>query len=280
MMKKTVIFTAALALSMCGCSSSLPFPSSSEPLDSLPIPIVQSNVDTMRNWSFQYNAGTSDYSLFFALCDSDGEYISASADVDIRIVNEYDEVVYEGTRSITKNDFGYYSNAFSEMYLANIRIPESEILEGSSSSGKIYFIVYKEDLFEFQEANCEIFYNLPIKDVQMDMPSLPSEVTITSYNNSVESVIQIEDISYKVDSTYSSQNLNITISGVKTYGSSNSGYDMFTCKLYDGEGYVVDSRSVILSSVASGERFRDDSIVFYGVKPGETYTIQFFPYTY
>lgn len=44
-----------------------------------------SSVETMKDWSFQYNEGTEDYSLFFGLCDKSENYVSASATVDISI---------------------------------------------------------------------------------------------------------------------------------------------------------------------------------------------------
>ena len=47
-----------------------------------------SRVETLKSWSFQYNEGTSDYSLFFGLADKNDKSLSADVDVDIRIVNE------------------------------------------------------------------------------------------------------------------------------------------------------------------------------------------------
>ena len=50
-----------------------------------------SRVETLKSWSFQYNEGTSDYSLFFGLADKNDKSLSADVDVDIRIVNDADE---------------------------------------------------------------------------------------------------------------------------------------------------------------------------------------------
>lgn len=44
-----------------------------------------SHVKTMKYWSFQYNEGTNDYSLFFGLEDKNDKPLSADVDVDIRI---------------------------------------------------------------------------------------------------------------------------------------------------------------------------------------------------
>ena len=69
-----------------------------------------SRVETLKSWSFQYNEGTSDYSLFFGLADKNDNSLSADVDVDIRIVNDADEEVYTGTKSVSPDDFSYYSS--------------------------------------------------------------------------------------------------------------------------------------------------------------------------
>ena len=69
-----------------------------------------SRVETLKSWSFQYNEGTSDYSLFFGLADKNDKSLSADVDVDIRIVNDADEEVYTGTKSVSPDDFSYYSS--------------------------------------------------------------------------------------------------------------------------------------------------------------------------
>ena len=74
----------AIALLLSGCGSSA------------------SRVETLKSWSFQYNEGTSDYSLFFGLADKNDKSLSADVDVDIRIVNDADEEVYTGTKLRSK----------------------------------------------------------------------------------------------------------------------------------------------------------------------------------
>lgn len=43
---------------------------------------ISERIETMKGWSFQYNQGTDDYSLFFGLLDDEGEAVSANVDVD------------------------------------------------------------------------------------------------------------------------------------------------------------------------------------------------------
>lgn len=233
----------------------------------------ESNVETLKNWSFQYNESTNDYSLFFSLEDANKNPLSVGADVDIRIVNDEGEEVYDGRKSVSSNDYDYYTSQITgEQYLADLRIPETEIRPGKSKSGKVYFTVYKENTFEFDEVNCDALFNLPIEDVQVTFDSFPIDLKVNDFMSDTASIIQIQSAEFKFDKDYVPC-LTITITGEKTNGS-NSGYDMISYKLYDSENYLVDSGDVYLSSLNVGDKFKDDSIVIYEVTPGESYTLR------
>ena len=72
--------------------------------------LLASHVETLKSWSFQYNEGTSDYSLFFGLAAKNDKPLAADVDVDIRIVNDKNEEVYSGTKSVSSDDFGNYTS--------------------------------------------------------------------------------------------------------------------------------------------------------------------------
>lgn len=266
LMKRMVVCIIALFMvSLCGCS----FVSELATND---------NIETLKSWSFQYNEGTSDYSLFFGLCDESGKFISADVDVDIRIVNDKNEEIYKGTKSVSKDDFSYYSSKVAgEQYLANVRIAEKEIKEGKSESGTVYLTVYKDNVISFDEVNCSALNCLPISAVTLTTDPLPISINIKGYDGSVESKIEINDVSYVYEKSITPQ-LKITISGVKTYGTKSSSYDMISYKLYDSNGYLVDSANVYLSSLEKGDKFKDDSIVIYDITPGENYSLKITEY--
>lgn len=254
---KKFLFVLAILLTIClyGCSTN--------------------SVDTLNNWSFQYNEETNDYSVFFELRDKSGNSISADIDADIRIVNDEGEEVFNSTSSVTEDDFGYYTSmAKGELYLANIRIPATEIAPGKSSNGTVYLTIYKEGVGAFDEVNCDASYCLPIKDIELVSGPFPVEVDVRGFDGSVMSTIQIEDVSYEFDGNYSST-LTVTIEGTKTYGNGNFGFDMIGYKLYDSEEFMVDSGSVYLDPLNQGDKFKDDSIIFFDLTPGETYILKF-----
>lgn len=163
-------------------------------------PYEDNNVETLKSWSFQFNEETNDYSIFFALLNKNNEYVSADVDVDIRIVNDEDEEVYKGTKSVSKRDFDYYtSQATDEQYLAELRINAADITYGKSSNGTVYLTVYKNDIVRFDEVNCSAYYCLPISDVELTFDTLPLNIDVKGYDGSIESTIQINDITYSFE---------------------------------------------------------------------------------
>lgn len=296
-MKKFLLtLTLLLIFSLCGCSRFVPgsFTGSDDETsdstpstfadnddkttDSAPSTFADNDIETLKSWSFQFNERTNDYSVFFALLNKNNEYISADVNIDIRIVNENDEDVYKGTKSVSKNDFNYYtSQAAGEQYLANVRIAASEIVPGKSANGKVFITVYKSDTVRFDEVNCNALYCLPIEDVQLTFDSFPLDLKVMGYDGTTESIIQINDVTYKFEKDYLPQ-LKITIWGEKTYGNSNSHYDIIGYKLYDSDGNMVYANNIFLSSLSEGDKFKDDSIVIYDIIPGESYTLKLVEY--
>lgn len=238
-------------------------------------PYKDSHIEALKNWSFQFNQETNDYSLFFSLLGKNNECASEDVDVDIRIVNEEGEEVYKCTKFVSKDDFGYYtSQAVGEQYLAELRIPAADIAPGKSSNGTVCLTVYKNDSLRFDEVNCSALYCLPVSDVELIFDTFPFSIDVKGYDGSLESIIQINDITYSFEKDDIPQ-VKIKISGVKIYGSPNPilGCDIISYKLYDSGDYMITSGSVYLDSIDQGDKFKDDSIVIYDITPGETYRL-------
>lgn len=253
-----VLLSFVLIIVLSGCSSN-------------------ARVEQLSEWSFQYNEGTNDYSLFFAFNDANRKQIAAESNVDIKIVNKADEVLYKKTVSVTKDDFDYFtSKSRGENYLADIRIPKEEIKKGTSSEGTVFFKVYNEQAFEFDECNCPVLFNLPIEDFSIKCESLPKEISIKSFDGSIQSKILIESMDVDIDDSTMPM-VTVTILGKKTYSGSSlyAGMDNFEYQLCDSEGYAIKNGSVYLDDLNSGDKFKDDSINFYDLIPGEKYTLKF-----
>ena len=265
-MKRAIKFVFSLCLlilCLCGCG------------------ILSPDVETLKGWSFQYNEETQDYSLFFGLCNRNENYVSADATVSIRIENDNGEIVYTGTKNITKDDFGSYSSQIAgERFLANVRINASEIQDGVSSNGTVYFTVSSGNAFSFDECNCKALYCLPVKGIRVTVSPLPIELQQRGYDGSISSKLNITDVQYTIDSRSGLSSGTFTISGEKTYGSSSAfNYDIISYKLYDHEGYLTNSGQVYIgTSLSVGDKFKDSSLVIYDLTPGEDYSLQLLDY--
>ena len=113
-------------------------------------------------------------------------------------------------------------------------------------------------------------------EVKLEGGPFPITINVKDYREETVSKIRIDEISYVYDNTYLSQ-ITITIDGSKTDDVEDSyGYDSFKYKLYDSEGYMMESGSVFLdSALAKGDRFKEE-ITIYDIEPGQTYTIKFY----
>lgn len=231
-----------------------------------------SRAETLEDWSFQYDETSETYSLFFALCDSAGRNISADAQVDVRIVNGDEETVYTGSHDIHEEDFGLYTNqSEGERLLANVKIPASDISQGTSSEGTVFFTVSGSS-FAFDECSIEILDDLPLKAIDIRTDQLPVELNIQDYGSASHSTIRIDEVS-AIQDEYLPDQAVIVLQGEKIHGSGT--YDSFDYKLYDSDEQLVDNGIVMLSGLSEGERFEDDSLMLFGLVPGERYTLRF-----
>lgn len=230
----------------------------------------------MGDKSIQHNDGK--FTLLFSLQDVLKEKISSPCLVKIRIVNKDNETVYTGKKIVRTSDFGYWTSALAgERYLASVTINDTEITNGSNSSGTIYFSVENDGYFYFEETSLSIFDELPVSPVTVELPALPLSVNKKSYNGSIRSTCTINNITYEVNGSY----MTIYFEGVKTAdvnGNNNSDSCIFSWKIYDNDNYVIGSGNVFTSDLVVGEKFKDEKAYIYNIKAGGKYRLQISDY--
>lgn len=219
---------------------------------------------------FLYDDANS-YVLNFSLKDSSQTNIKAPALVDIRIENSEGAIVYNQKRYITPADFGTWTSAFyGSRLMAGIYISPEDIIEGTSTTGTVYFTVELPGLFNFGESQVSAS-ELPTydatKDCSLEAPSMPLTL---SYRSS--SKVQLTGFNYEFSKRNNGNvDLKLTFEGNKTYdsnGSNHSGACYIGYKLYDPEGFVLKSGTISTASVAEGEKFRNAEITFNNIVPG------------
>lgn len=217
--------------------------------------------------------------LFFSLQDEKQNRISANASVDIRIVNDNGETVYSSSRQVTSSNFNNWTWAlYGEKYVCSIDIPDSEIIAGASKKGTIYFTVYNQGDFAFDESKISID-NLPYisaaSSCSINLPSVPIIVNDYSYSGKISSTINLESIQYEFEESYDGKTVNLTIyfTGSMIYNnSSTTSFGHVGYKLYK-DGYVVESGTHLTPQLNTGDKFKNSKESFYGLEPG-VYTLE------
>ena len=209
----------------------------------------------------EYDKNNDWFKFTFALKDEDEYKLNVPTFVDIRIENDNAVVVYEKTILIKTSD--YKNN------LATVYIKLSEIKGDYVDYGDFYYKVYNPGYFSFDEFSLSV-YDLPLKATTLIMPSVPA--TYHNYSGH-DSSVKITNIRYEM----SGYKMTIYLSGEKTYdenGSSCSSSCIVGYKIYDSDGYVVESDTFYSEKMCVGEKFKDAYIYVYDLEIGETYTLE------
>ena len=96
------------------------------------------------------------YYLLFAFYDEDNNTVVAPCVLEIRIENDEGETVYKAKRIVETSDYSTWSNAYRKWTLASPKIMRSDIKEGSTGYGTVYFTVKLVDTY-FKEYSLSIW---------------------------------------------------------------------------------------------------------------------------
>ena len=235
--------------------------------------IFPQTVEWISERDFFYYEDNDQYVLVFELSDQDQVPMSSSGTVEIRIVNNDGTTVYQKTRTFTESNFEEWTyDGVIDKYLTSIYINPDDITPSTSSEGKIYFVVYGDDYY-FDESTLDV-KDLPTKPIQVATENLPKKVNYLSYSGSVYTTTRIDSITYEIkydDCLY------IYFAGEKTYdhdGNNATNACYFSWKLYDSEGYLIDSGTISVYGLTVGDKFRgEEGIAFDCIEPGVSYKI-------
>ncbi len=216
------------------------------------------------------------YVLNFSFKDKDENRIAAPAYVDMRIENDNGVTVYEQRRYVNTKNFGTWTSSwYGDRYLASIRIKPEEITEGNITTGKVFFTVYLPGGIYFSESQVSAS-ELPTYDATRDCKLVFTEFSkdnplTLKYRSYSE--LKLIGLDYEfVKRSNGNVDLKLSFTGEKTYdsqGANHSGTCYIGYKLYDPEGYVLQSGTISTTSLSEGEKFRNAEKTFYDLIPGE-----------
>lgn len=234
-----------------------------------------SNVHWISNRTIYHRDEKSQFELHFQFKDASETPIAAPCVVEVRIVNDNNETVYSAIKVVNSSDFSTwtYGNG-TERFQATIYIKDSEITPGKSSKGTVYFTVYNEGYFSFDESDVSISDDLPVESVSVSLPNLPQTISYYGYSGTKYSSCKVTNITYEV----SDDDLYLYFTVEKTYDKEGSGHSD-SCKvgwkLYDSEGYVVDSGTFYSDSIKVGEKVKGSiEYVWNCIEPGGSYRLE------
>lgn len=119
-----------------------------------------SSVKVLQSWGFEWSTEQEKYALYFELSDQSGNYLTESGSVDVEIVNDAGEVLYEKTLSFTAKDIITIEKKNIERKLSVVYISEEDITEGKTPNGTVTFRV--RGVGYYFEAAPVRAYNLPV----------------------------------------------------------------------------------------------------------------------
>ena len=129
----------------------------------------------------------------------------------------------------------------------------------------------------YKEGQCTLCNNKI--EPKINLPSTPIELTYIDSRGRIVTKCIIDSITYKIewnsDGTY---DIAFYHSGTKTYdrdGDSSNDSAYFDYKLYDSEGYTVDSNYAWTEHIQVGEKYKNKAIpgMVFNLDPNEEYTL-------
>ncbi len=209
---------------------------------------------TIKTMTHTVNEYSTQVSISITLKDDNEYYIYVPAYVDVTIKGEDGTILYSET--IIKKDSQY-----------GVEIDYDNVTPGLSSTGTLYYKVYN-DYVTFDEISHELT-QLPWT-VDIELPELPTIITDKGYNSSA---CRVTNITYKI----SDNDATFYFSGEKTYDEKGNNYSQqckIGWKLYDSDGYVVDSGTCYSSAIKVEEKFKDATAHTWDIiEQGKTYRL-------
>lgn len=231
------------------------------------------------NYRTHFDEETGQYIFLFELQDKNKNATSGNGKAIIKIVNDDGTTVYNSTKFFTEKDFGTWTINSRKYYLGAIYIDADTVQKASKSDGTFCFKLYVDDLV-WKELYCKI-YKLPLKQTVINTPTLPVTVNKLDYSNKISSSVQITNVTFENYGT-SGTSISIYVYGKKTYDKYGNNNDDTMCafkwKLYDADGYLVDSGNAYTDYIVVGDKFKEEIFIYKEIIPGNTYTLKFFDY--
>ena len=124
---------------------------------------ITAKAEWISNRSISYQDDRNAYRFCFALKDEFENYIACDATVEMSIVNDLGETIYEGTKYVKTSDYGEWYNLYGEWLGTAVYIYDRELSLGLVDEGTFYYTVIAGD--------SRFSYSLEIDDLPTYTPT-------------------------------------------------------------------------------------------------------------
>ena len=190
------------------------------------------------------------------LKDKNGYTMEVPVYVDVKIVNDNGKILYQKT-------------LIKKASQSKVTIDYDDLTVGYTEYGTLYYTVYS-DYVSF-DTNTKELTKLPWT-VDVTLPVLCVYIGDYNYRGDLLSEIEIDRITYKV----SGDDIYFYLTGAKLYdlrGNNYSSYFKVGWKLYDENGYVVDSGTLYTDSLKAGDKFKEEIVAYNCIEQGKKYSL-------
>ena len=231
------------------------------------------------NRSVQYEEENAWHQVFFSFSETEnGELIRQDAIIHITITNDDGEVVYKGDHNVTSSDYSMWTSTYrGTQLLGCIYIKDAVITQGAKASGILTISAELSDGSYWTEDRLQIT-NLPVKPLQLVLPTTPVTVKEYGYNGKTAKKMEIKDISYEC-SDWNALTVTFTVKLLEnTNGKSTSDYCIFGYKLKNAGGVIVSSGICSVGPLSVGDSILAKEYIGTELDRNETYSLEFYDY--
>lgn len=212
------------------------------------------------------------YEWWLGVENTFGELVKATATVTYEQYNGSD-LVYKNTFTVTPDDFTEMTRSNGDIELRGlIIVNKADMKPGVNDIGRsVFYVKINGETYIQDSQGCN---GLPqIKTTLVTATSLPKIIYNKSYSGNTTQMIKVTGITYKIVGN----TMYIYFSGEKVYDREGDNYSRSSSigyKIYDSEGYVIDSGTAYITALKVGDKFKDEVEYIYNITLGESYTIE------
>lgn len=215
-----------------------------------------------------------DRTIRFSFYNEKDEAVAVHAEIDLYIINSLEEIVYDDIITVEPKEFTASSSETGREFV--LHLTDEDFVPGSSGTGKVRCIIMAGDTTIETGAVMHSESFLPVKQAQVDIPSLPMETEHIYVDGTRQATLKIEEVDCYTKCEGESCQLMFRLKGQKLEGDDGGQADRIGYRLYDIDDNVLKEGDFYLKDIVKGDDFVSDYAYQENVVPGGEYRLELF----